>query len=338
MGEFGGGQVMGKGEDGSLETYKGHEGPVYGICFAPGAQRFVSGGKDKTIRLWNVETEEDQEMEATTPVVRTISHPGVVLAVDYSPTGNEIVSSSDDYNIYFFDAKTAKQSATLKGHTNKVYGVAFSPVGSTCPGEYVASCSLDKTVRLWSVEAQTPQGILKGHTDNVFGLNFSSGGRLLASGGDDKNIILWDWRNGSRAHVLSGHQTTIWSVAWSTDDRSMVSCSMGHEIKLWDLRMEKTRWSILDAHDSMPIHQAIFGHNDTMVLSGGRDRKLRVWDAQTSATVATNTGHTGTVYHLALHPSGTRLLSSSVDSTMKLWAFPPEPPISLEPSPSAVEM
>eukprot|EP01061_Rhynchopus_euleeides_P026726 TRINITY_DN43542_c0_g1_i1.p1 TRINITY_DN43542_c0_g1~~TRINITY_DN43542_c0_g1_i1.p1 ORF type:complete len:399 (+),score=143.04 TRINITY_DN43542_c0_g1_i1:139-1335(+) len=333
MGEFGGGEI-GKSSDGSLKTFKGHTAAVYGVAFAPGAQRFVSGGADKTLRIWNLNNEisppgekedgADEPFDDPAPVVRTIKHhQGVVLACDFSPTGNEIVSCSDSGKAFVFDSKSTKQLHVLEGHTQKVYGVVFSPVGSTCPGQYIASVSLDNTVRLWNTETGKQEGILKGHSDNVFAVNFSRGGRQLATAGDDRKVLLWDWRQGKKSSSLSGHCATVWSVAYSNDDMLMVTAGMGHEVKVWDLRKERPLWSSDKAHAGMPVHQAIFSADDKHIISGGRDRKACVWEADTGSKIVELSGHTGTVYHLAMHPAGDRLLTSSVDSTMKLWSYPP---------------
>jgi WD40 repeat protein len=80
-----------------------------------------------------------------------------------------------------------KEQATLKGHTDQVYQVAFSPDGKT-----LASGSWDKTIKLWDVAAGKELATLKGHTDHVLGMVLSPDGKTLASGSADKTIKLWD--------------------------------------------------------------------------------------------------------------------------------------------------
>ena len=60
------------------------------------------------------------------------------------------------------------ESLTLKGHTDAVSCVAFSP-----DAKQLASTSFDRTVRLWNAETGEVTHTLKGHTSEVLCVAFS---------------------------------------------------------------------------------------------------------------------------------------------------------------------
>ncbi len=81
---------------------------------------------------------------------------------------------------------------TLKGHTDTVRSVKFSP-----DGKILASGSYDNNIILWDVATRKEQiKTLKSHKNSVHSVCFSKTGRILASGSWDKTIKLWNVKSG----------------------------------------------------------------------------------------------------------------------------------------------
>jgi len=62
----------------------------------------------------------------------------------FSPSGDSIVSASDDRTLKVWDARTGEERSTLCGHSSWVWGCAFSPTG-----DYIVSASYDRTLKVW---------------------------------------------------------------------------------------------------------------------------------------------------------------------------------------------
>ena len=111
----------------------GHMAVIKGIAFTPDGRQLVSASEDKTIRVWDL---------ASGKTVRTIrgeSAPGQrgkVYAMALSPDGKWLAAGgwlagtreeSDAIRLYEF--ASGKLVALLKGHTDVVSCLAFSPDG-----------------------------------------------------------------------------------------------------------------------------------------------------------------------------------------------------------------
>ena len=97
-----------------------------------------------------------------------------------------LASGSIDGTILLWDVAARATTAMLKGHTEAITSVSFSPDGTI-----LASGSLDDTVLLWDI-ATGNASTLEGHIDDVFSVAFSPDGMLLSSGSLDGTILLWD--------------------------------------------------------------------------------------------------------------------------------------------------
>jgi hypothetical protein len=92
-----------------------------------------------------------------------------------------------------------KLRQTLKGHTEWIGSVAYSP-----DGKALASASGDKTIKLWDAKTGKEMTTLKGHANSVASVAFCPEGKTLASGSWDNTIKLWDVASGKERASLKG--------------------------------------------------------------------------------------------------------------------------------------
>jgi WD40 repeat protein len=107
--------------------------------------------------------------------------------VAWSPAEVELALGTG--SLIIWNAGTGEVSAELKGHSDLLSSVAWSP-----DGLLLASASRDGTVRLWDAETGQQLNVLQGHSAWVQSVSWSPDGVLLASGSKDGTVRLWGVR------------------------------------------------------------------------------------------------------------------------------------------------
>jgi WD40 repeat protein len=171
--------------------------------------------------------------------------------------------------------------ATLKGHTEIVYSVAFSP-----DGKQVLTGSFDRTLKLW--ETATGKEIKSfgggaGHQNLVLSVAFSPEGPLLASGGADNTAKLWDSQKaGSEPPVKNlAHPNLVDAVAFNPAGTQLATGCHDGSVRIWDVAKGQQVREI-KAHTTPMMTQVYcvaWSPDGKQIVSGSLDHSLRLWDA-----------------------------------------------------------
>jgi WD40 repeat protein len=115
-----------------------HTNDVRCLAFSSDGQRFVSGGHDRVLKVWDTQSWKllHEQSDLT----------GEVETVAFHPKDNHVLAwGSTDATVKLWNTAT-EEVHTLRGHKSWVMSVTFGP-----DGEWLASGSLDGTIKGWRV-------------------------------------------------------------------------------------------------------------------------------------------------------------------------------------------
>jgi len=311
-------------------TLAEHSAPVLALAFDPtDANRFVSGGQDKTdrdmsiMRIWSL-SEGKSVLSAT-------DLPGDVLGFAWSADGkNLMVSTANFYDnevgalrtvprVTLWDPARPRRIKTIdRATTQEVLSMSWAPDGG-----HFALAGMGKHITIWSVDPDSdktiPIRVLIGHLGNVCSVVYSPDGSRLISGSMDKTIKIWDPNTATKQCLLTleGHNDSVNAVACFADGKRVVSGSSDKTVKVWSSETGVCRLT-LEGHTAS-VNAVAVTPDGRQVISAGNDGTVRIWNVADGKCLQTLSEHSGPIEALALSSDGKVLLTGGQDRTIRGW-------------------
>lgn len=185
----------------------GHHGAIRCLVFCPASKLLVSGGSDRTLRVYDVDTPRPHERSVLEGPAAEIE------TVEFSPDARLLISGGSDGTLHAWGLGKLCYEArqTLECHRGAIGAMQFSSDGRT-----LATGGEDRQVKIWDAHAGLPQKpplqCLVGHGAAVRGVHFSPDDRHLVSVDAEGLVILWD--------VSAGRRTVDWRLRLSSPSHS----------------------------------------------------------------------------------------------------------------------
>ncbi|CAK0776679.1 hypothetical protein CCP4SC76_6230002 [Gammaproteobacteria bacterium] len=271
-------------------------GAVTSVAFSPNRNIMASGGMDRTVRLW--------EMDTNKLLATLIGHEGAVCSIAFTPDGHILASGGWDGTVRLWEVASGNPIATLSG-SKGVYSVAFS-----LNGDILVSGSIDKTIDIWEIatgNSSNPRKI--GLNDAVRSIVFLNDHVLAAASG--KKVFLIDIADKASVRIINSflHKEPVESIAISTDKKMLAAGGMGTAIStiLWDIETKK-HIVTLDGN------RVAFAPNGD-ILASIDGSGVSLWDTKYSKPFMLDRGYE----HVAFARDGKTLLSVSPGIVKRVW-------------------
>jgi WD40 repeat protein len=245
--------------------------------------------------------------------------------LDLGPFSKDVIHLGMDQVIRVRDAKTLKETLTLKAEGSMLLSLAFSPDGSRLAGVS------KNDVRVWDLENGKEVFTLPGSTQEASAVCYSPDGQWIATGtwqdvrtlDKPGEVRLWNAATGKEAHALKEHNGgRVVSLAFSPDGKWLAAATgkvsaqgagVQSEVEIWEVSGGKV---VSRFGQNAGIISCLAFHPDGSELATGSfDGMVRIWEPAGGKLLGNIVGHSGAVSGLAYSRDGARLASVSASLT-----------------------
>ncbi|CAM8884004.1 unnamed protein product [Rhodiola kirilowii] len=255
---------------------KGHEGAVLAARFNSDGNYCLTGGKDRTIRLWNP--------HRGIHIKTYKSHGREVRDVHVTQDNSKLCSCGGDRQVFYWDVATGRVIRKFRGHDSEVNAVKFNEYSSV-----VVSAGYDRSVRAWDCRSHStePIQIIDTFSDSVMSCCLTK--TEIIAGSVDGTVRTFDIRMGRELSDSLGQPVNC--IALSNDGNCILASCLDSTLRLID----RTTGELLQEYKGHKCKSykldCCLTNTDAHITGGSEDGFIYFWDLVDAKVVSSFRAH-----------------------------------------------
>lgn len=205
------------------------------------------------------------------------------------------------------------QTAEIKAHDGAVEGIALSG-----DGRLIVTTSREAELKIWSYDSHYQQGVIALEDGPATSLAVRN--NRVVTGHSNGAVAIYDLDTRRRLFRFKRNDATIWAVAFLGSEDRVAAASHDWSVALWETASESAPAAVLEGHENA-VQALAVDPSGQWIASGGADRVVRVWSAETRDTRRLYRNNSDFISALAFSPDGSMLAMGSLDGTVKLLSM-----------------
>lgn len=212
-----------------IHAIPAHESNVTDICITPDGNSIISCGEDKTVKIWDRRTNQQQNCFTTKDALNTM----VLL-----PNGHTVILGGESGQITQWDTRSNSCLSTESISKSPVRSISLSPDASCLVAAYMNGLVVNFSV---NDGALSEKYRTQAHNETQLKCTISPDSKWFATTAGDNSAKIWDLESGERKHTLvaSDGKDWIFDAVFTTDSGRLCTGGSDGVCRVWDVASGK---------------------------------------------------------------------------------------------------
>jgi WD40 repeat protein len=288
-------------------TFTGHSGSIYALAEGPEPFSFFSGGNDRTVAAWNLDSLQPENF--------SIKLDASVFALHYLPEENLLLIGDANGNLYLVDVVSKIVKGTIKPHLGAIFSIRYYSTEKK-----IISSSADGSVALTNLEdLNFNKTEISGY--KVRGLDISNDWLAVSSG--DCSVRIFQLPDMKMIENFGAHNLSANTVRFIPKSKKLLSGGRDAFLNYWVRKDKYEIYKSIPAHN-FAIYGIEFNADASLFATASRDKSIKIWESVELNLVKridskSMAGHTGSVNSILWHQKKDVLISAGDDKRIISW-------------------